>query len=162
MMWYCPVFMTIIFQCLHTSRNPNFLRDCLFFFLFPRKFCLDRWAPSTQIKITGKSTFYMTLEACNHRTVTAVHFSLLEVHDLAQGLFPSIPLAWIYPFGPFYGTNFFLGLFWKPQENLKCPSFFGSSSQSKPDILSYHPIISSQVIFSFFFLTERKLKSCFN
>lgn len=156
MMWYCPVFMTIIFQCLHTSRNPNFLRDCLFFFLFPRKFCLDRWAPSTQIKITGKSTFYMTLEACNHRTVTAVHFSLLEVHDLAQGLFPSIPLAWIYPFGPFYGTNFFLGLFWKPQENLKCPSFFGSSSQSKPDILSYHPIISSQVIFSFFFSWQKE------
>lgn len=71
--WFCPVFMTLIFQCLHTSET-QVLHEVVFFFLFfffLRKCSLNRWVPSIQIKITGESTFYMTLEACSHRTVTA-------------------------------------------------------------------------------------------
>lgn len=74
LMWICPVFMTIIFQCLHTSRNTSFPWDCFFFsffFFLLRKCCLSRWVPSIWIKITAESTFYMTLEACSRRKVTA-------------------------------------------------------------------------------------------
>lgn len=42
-----------------------------FFFFLLRKCCLSRWVPSIWIKITAESTFYMTLEACSHRKVTA-------------------------------------------------------------------------------------------
>lgn len=81
MIWFCSVFMTIIFQCLHTSRNPSFPWDCIFFFfggggfgfffVLLRKCYRSRWVPSIQIKITEESTFYMTLEDCSHRTVKA-------------------------------------------------------------------------------------------
>lgn len=42
-----------------------------FFFFLLRKCCLSRWVPSIWIKITAESTFYMTLEACSRRKVTA-------------------------------------------------------------------------------------------